>query len=162
TLANGNFAVAWDEFDLALGSGHRIQVFDPSGARVGSQITVPDDLSGIQTGPKLIGLADGGFAIAWTANISPLSDGSRNAVHVQIFDAASHPAGAPMLVNTQANGDQFDPALAAIASGGFVVSWSDLNGAGADDDQVKAQLFLPPRPVVITSDGGGETAAVAV
>ena len=67
-----------------------------------------------------------------------------------------------MLVNTQANGDQFDPALAAIAGGGFVVSWTDLNGAGADDDQVKAQLFLPPRPVAITSDGGGDNAAIAV
>jgi hypothetical protein len=163
TLANGNFAVAWDESDLT-GSSHRIQVFDASGAVVGSQITVPHDLSGLQVGPKLIGLADGGFAIAWTANFSPQSDGSGKAVFVQIFDDHSQPAGGPMLVNTQANGDQFDPALAAIASGGFVVSWTDLNGAGADDDQVKAQLFLPPRAVAvaITSDGGGDNAAVAV
>jgi hypothetical protein len=43
-----------------------------------------------------------------------------------------------------------------------MVTWTDLNGAGADDDQVKAQLFLPPRPVEITSDGGGDNAAVAV
>src|SRR5262249_26518648 len=163
TLANGNFAVAWEEEVSDLpGSGHRIRVFDPSGAAVGSEITVPNNLSGTQVGPKLIGLADGGFAIAWTANAPPQSDGSGKAVFVQVFDAHSQPAGDPMLVNTQTNGDQFDPALTAVASGGFIVSWTDLNGPGADDDQVKGQLFLPVRPVAITSDGGGETAAVAV
>jgi Ca2+-binding RTX toxin-like protein len=162
TLANGNFAVAWNEFTQAGGSSHQIQVFDHSGAAVGSRITVPQNLTGTQVGPKLVGLADGGFAIAWTANASPQSDGSGKGIFVQIFDDHSQAAGGPMLVNTQANGDQFDPALTAFAGGGFVVSWTDLNGPGADDDQVKAQLFLPPRPITITSDGGGDNAAIAV
>ncbi|MEJ0074007.1 MAG: M10 family metallopeptidase C-terminal domain-containing protein [Alphaproteobacteria bacterium] len=158
TLANGNFAVAWAD----SGFTHKIQVLDPSGVAVGSQITVPQDLSGLQVGPKLLGLSDGGFVIAWTANFSPQSDGSGQGIFVQIFDDHSQAVGGPVLVNTQANGDQFDPSLTAISGGGFMVSWTDLNGPGADDDQVKAQLFLPPRPVAITSDGGGDNAAIAV
>jgi hypothetical protein len=161
-LANGNFAVAWAQHDPVLWGTHRIQVFDPSGAAVGSEIVVPHNLSGVQVGPKLVGLSDGGFAIAWTANYAPQSDGSGSAVLVQVFDAASQPAGGPMRVNTQQNGDQLDPSLTAIADGGFVVTWTDLNGAGADDDQVKAQVFMPERPVAITSDGGGDNAAIAV
>ncbi|MGB9369520.1 MAG: hypothetical protein WCE79_26280 [Xanthobacteraceae bacterium] len=157
-LANGNFAVAWSE----PGFVHKIQVFAPSGAAIGSQITVPHNLVGLQVGPELLGLSDGGFAIAWTANSSPQSDGSGKAVFVQIFDDHSQAAGGPMRVNTQANGDQIDPSLTPFAGGGFMVTWTDVNGAGADDDQVKAQLFLPPRPVEITSDGGGDNAAVAV
>ena len=52
TLANGNFAVAWEETDLTCrGSSHQIRVFNPSGAAVGSQITVPENLTGTQVGP---------------------------------------------------------------------------------------------------------------
>jgi Ca2+-binding RTX toxin-like protein len=42
-----------------------------------------------------------------------------------------------------------------------MVSWTDLNGAGTDDDQVKAQIFVPVAPVMITS-GGGDQASFAV
>ena len=157
-LANGNFAVAWGDSNFT----HRIQVFDPSGTAVGAPITVQHNLSGLQVGPKLLGLSDGGFAITWTSNFSSQSDGSGQSVAVQIFDEHSQAVGGPMRVNTQTNGDQFDPSLTAIAGGGFMVTWTDTNGAGADDDQVKGQLFLPPHPVEITSDGGGDNAAVAV
>jgi Ca2+-binding RTX toxin-like protein len=157
-LANGNFAVAWGDSNFT----HKIQVFDPSGAAVGAPITVQHNLSGLQVGPKLLGLSDGGFAIAWTSNFGPQSDGSGQSVAVQIFDDHSQAVGGPMRVNAQTNGDQFDPNLTAISGGGFMVTWTDTNGAGADDDQVKGQLLLPPRPVEITSDGGGDNAAVAV
>ncbi|WP_176599358.1 hypothetical protein [Sphingobium sp. 15-1] len=160
TLANGGFAVAWYESDAVLGSGHRIQLFSASGDRIGSQITVPSGFSGTQVGPKVASLADGGFAIAWTANSTPLSDGSGRAVFVQVFDAGGQAAGDARLVNNQASGDQFDPSITALGSGGFIVSWTDLGGAGADDDQVKARVFTPQYPVTITSDGGGDVASV--
>jgi Ca2+-binding RTX toxin-like protein len=158
-LAGGAFAVAWYETGIA-GSGHAIQLFSASGERIGSQINVPSGLAGTQVGPKLVALADGGFALAWTANTGALSDGSGRAVFVQVFDALGQAAGGPMLANNQTVGEQFDPTITALGAGGFIVGWTDSAGAGADDDQVKARIFTPQYRVEITSDGGGDDATV--
>lgn len=161
-LADGNIAVAWYGWsDEVSATAHQIQVIDQSGQAVGARITVPHGFyGGNATGPEIVALADGGFAIAWTANTSPLSDGSGRAVFVQAFSSDGSPAGDPMLVNTQTNGDQFDPALVALPNGGFVVTWTDTNATGGDDDQVMAQIFAPTEPVVISTGGGGDTANV--
>ncbi|PVE20484.1 hypothetical protein DC522_32055 [Microvirga sp. KLBC 81] len=161
-LANGNIAVAWYE-GRSAGSAHHIQIFDPAGQPVGTEITVPHGLSVVAAaGPKIVSLADGGFAIAWTANTDPLSDGSGRGVFVQAFDSDAQLVGAPMLANTQTLGDQYDPSIVALPGRGFMVSWTDLNGTGPDDDQVKAQIFVPVAPVTITSDGGGDQASFSV
>jgi Ca2+-binding RTX toxin-like protein len=160
-LANGNIAVAWYE-SSSDGSGHHVRIFDASGQPVGAEISVPSGLSGTQTGPEIVALADGGFAIGWTANTNPLSDGSGKGVFVQVFDADALPAGEPVQANTQTFGDQYDPSIVALPSGGFLVSWTDLNGAGGDDDQVKARIFVPVETVAITSGGGGDQATVSV
>lgn len=161
-LANGNFAVAWWE-----GSAHRIQVFTAAGAPVGEQVITESGLGGTQIGPVLAALSDGGFALAWTANSAPLGDGSGRAVFVQAFGADGEAGGDPMLVNGQTNGDQMDPSILGLADGGFVVTWTDTNGAGADDDQVMARIFAadgsPPNEApAIVSDGGGASAALSV
>jgi Ca2+-binding RTX toxin-like protein len=160
-LANGNIAVAWYESSSA-GSGHHVKIFDASGQPVGAEISVPSGLSGTQTGPEIVALANGGFAIAWAANTNPLSDGSGKAVFVQAFGADAQPVGEPMQANTQTSGEQYDPSLVALPSGGFMVSWTDLNGTGGNDDQVKARIFVPVEPVTITSGGGGDQATVSV
>ncbi len=157
TLANGNFAVAWYGTD-----DHEIQVFTAGGVPVGSRIIVPNDLAGTQVGPSIAALDDGGFAIAWTADIPAHSDGSDRGVFVRVFDAAGQQSGTDMQANSQANGSQFDPSIVALAGGGFVVTWTDLNGAGADDDEVRAQRFMPHQPLAITSMGGGASASVSV
>lgn len=162
-LANGNVAVAWYESSLAGGSAHHIRIFDPAVQQpVGTETTVPDGLAGVATGPKIVNLADGGFALAWTANTDALSDGSGRGVFVQVFDSHAQPVGEPMLANTQALGDQYDPSLVALSGGGFMVSWTDLKGGDPDDDQVKAQIFVPVVPVTITSGGGGDQASFSV
>jgi PHD/YefM family antitoxin component YafN of YafNO toxin-antitoxin module len=166
TLTNGNFAVAWTAGDES-GPAHRIQIFSPDGAKVGEQIVVPSKAYMLQVGPSLTALSDGGFALAWSPNSAPYSDGSDRAVFVQAYDAAGRPNGAPIQANGQTNGDQFDPSIAGLADGRFVVTWTDLNGAGADDDQVMARIFAPDgyvpnqRPV-ITSNGGGASASLQI
>ena len=162
-LADGGFAVAWYESDEA-GPAHRIQVFTAAGAPVGAQIVTSANHYGTAVGPVLAALSDGGFALAWTTNSEPMSDGSGRAVFVQVYDAAGAAAGAPLQVNSQTGGDQLDPSITALADGAFVVSWTDMNGAGADDDEVKAQVFTPQtsqpneRPIIV-SDGGGTSAS---
>jgi len=160
-LANGNFAIAWFQLDAAYVSSHRVQIFSATGERIGDEIVAPSG-SGSETGPALAALADGSLAVAW---IGYEGSATGRAVFVQVFDVGGEAVGEPMLVNTQNNGDQTDPSIAALDDGGFVVTWTDRNGAGADDDQVMAQVFGRSGsldPVTIGSNGGGETAAVTL
>ena len=166
TLANGNFAVAWSESDQS-GPAHRIQIFTPAGVKVGGQIVSPSNAYGTSVGPSLTALSDGGFAVAWSPNNPPQYDGSGKAIFVQAYDSAGQARGPALRVNGQAAGDQLDPSIAGLGDGRFVVTWTDLAGAGADDDQVMARIFAPEgyvpnqRPV-ITSGGGGVSASVAI
>ncbi len=131
------------------------------GVRIGSQIDVGTALAGTAVGPELAALADGGLAIAFTSNQAPLSDGSGRAVFVQVIGADGLAIGGPVQVNSQTNGDQIDPGIVGLDDGSFVVTWTDLNGTGADDDQVMAQLFAPHWSVAITSGDGEDDAAVS-
>jgi RTX calcium-binding nonapeptide repeat (4 copies)/Cadherin domain len=160
TLTNGNFAVAWYE-----ASAHRVQVYSAAGVALGAQISVPSNLGGTQAGPVLTALSDGGFVIGWKANSAPLTDGSGSALFVQAYNASAQAVGGVELVNSQLGGDQILPSILALANGGFVVNWTDLNGQGADNDGVRAQIFLldasvPPAELIITSGGGGATANI--
>lgn len=155
-LADGNFAVAWYS-----SWAHHVQVFTPAGVRVGPEASVATALSGVQVGPELTALADGGYALAWTTEGADLpGDGSGRSIATQVFDADGQPVGGPQLVNGQTGGNQAEPAIAGLADGTYVISWSDANGTGADDDEVKARIFTndPPEPnerPIIVSDGGG-------
>jgi hypothetical protein len=163
TLANGNFAVAWSD-----GSNHRIQIFTPNGAALGSQLTVTAAYTGTVIGPVLTALSNGGFVLVWTTNTAPHSDGSGSGIYLQIFDSNAQPVGVPTLVNTQTNGDQIQPSVVALANGSFSVTGTDLNGVGADDDEIRTQIFstdifgAPPPSVTIISNGAGATASLSI
>jgi VCBS repeat-containing protein len=162
TLANGNFAVSW----YSGGSEHRVQIFSATGTAVGSPISVPTSLNGIQVGPVIAGLSDGGFVIGWKADSGAFSDGSGAGIFIQTYDASGLPVGGRELVNSQIGGDQILPSIVALANGGFVVNWTDLNAPGADNDSVRAQIFMPDTgttpatDVIITSAGGGAAGSV--
>ena len=158
-LDNGNIAIAW--FD----NGHHVKIFDQAGNPVGVEVVVP---AGLVTpfpaaGPKIAALEGGGFAITWTANSGDLSDGSGRGIFVQAFDDNGVVTSGAMLVNQQTAGDQFDPSIVALPGGGFMISWSEFgaDGQGGDNDQVMARIFTAVGPVTITSDGGGDSAAIA-
>ena len=155
-LANGNFAVAWYS-----SSAHHVQVFTAAGVPVGAEASVATALGGVQVGPELTALADGGYALAWTTEGAELpGDGSGRSIAVQVFDAEGQPVGGPQLANGQTGGNQAEPGIVGLGDGKFVVSWSDANGTGADDDEVKARIFtneivVPNERPTIVSDGGG-------
>jgi RTX calcium-binding nonapeptide repeat (4 copies)/Cadherin domain len=162
TLANGNFIVAWYN-SLNSVTTYTIQMFSPEGTALGAQISIPWTTSRVvtTTGPTLAALSDGGFVIGWTEYNAAI-DGSGDSIRVQVYDASAIAVGAPMLVNTQSNGNQQDPSIMALSNGGFVVSWTDFNNTGADDDETRAQIFMPQQPLAITSMGGGATASVSL
>jgi Ca2+-binding RTX toxin-like protein len=84
--------------------------------------------------PKIQGLANGGFVIAWEDETGDADNGS---VQARVYGADGAPVGTAILVNTTTDGTQSDPRIAALADGGFVIAFTD-GDAGAD---VRAQAF---------------------
>jgi hypothetical protein len=150
-LANGNFAISWTQLADPEGIlATHTQIFTASGASVGEPIL---SLSNAFDSPALAALSDGSLAVVYRMG----------GLFVQVYNPDGSARGAPIQIEAQTIGAQVDPSISALDDGGFVVTWTDYNGAGADDDQVKAQVFGPvPELVSISSNGGGEMANVAV
>ena len=119
--------------------------------RIGGEILVNSATVGGQDNPQIIVLTDGGFVIAWVDSSEGIGgatgDVSGWGIKAQMFAADGAPVGTEILVNTATEGDQFDPELAALSDGGFVITWTDrsagVGGAVGDssDTAMKAQIF---------------------
>ena len=141
-LTNGNFVVTWEN---PGNSSLAAQVFDPTGAKVGSEFTITEviDTTHIsQTYPTITGLANGGFVVTWT-NLTGylLGDNSYASVNAQIFDATGTKVGSEFLVNSVILSDQRNPSITGLTNGGFVVTWSDTSESHTPGGMIKAQVF---------------------
>jgi hypothetical protein len=159
--SSGGFVAAWYE-TTGAGPYFWVRAFDAAGNAVGLGLSFPAAQSGTATGPVITTLSDGSIAVAWEGSVGTQSDSSGRGIYVQVIDPNGSPIGSPMLANTQTVGDQIDPAIIALSGGRFAVTWTDLNGPTANDDDVKIQIFGPQLPLAIQSDGGSDTAARAV
>ena len=125
TLSNGNFvAVYQDEF---LGSATDIDIkygiFTKTGTPVTVQQAVPGAFgTGLETDPDVAALRDGGFVVVWTDPDSSVTD-----IRASILSNAGGPIASNILVNTATAGVQDQASVAALADGGFLVSWEDHN-----------------------------------
>ncbi|MBI1407245.1 MAG: hypothetical protein GC145_14105, partial [Caulobacter sp.] len=119
--------------------------------RLGGEILVNTAVSGGQSSAVVTTLAGGGFVVVWS-DLSlgvggATGDSSAGAVKAQVFTADGVPVGSEILVNTATAGDQYLPVVAALANGGFAVSWADFSQGvgGATGDAsgyaVKTQVF---------------------
>lgn len=128
---DGRFVVAWAE----TRSSTRLvsaRLFDPSGAPVGTQITVGTFMG--YGFPSAAMAEDGAFVVAWE-----VKDGYFGAGHVwaRTFSAAGAPAGPGFEVPANTGLSQRLPHVAAGRRGEFVVTWSRY---GPDAD-VMARRF---------------------
>jgi Ca2+-binding RTX toxin-like protein len=147
TLADGRFVVAWTDAsvtgDDTSALAVRGQVFNPDGSKSGSEFLVNSTTDGFQWEPAVSALADGRFVVAWRDESETGEDTSTWAVRAQVFNADGSTSGPEFLVNTTTASGQFDPAVAALADGRFVVAWTDDSRAGGDTSlwAVRAQVF---------------------
>ncbi|HEY5597923.1 MAG TPA: tandem-95 repeat protein [Kiloniellales bacterium] len=131
-LQGGGFVTTWESQNQD-GSGFGIfaQRFDANGQPAGPEFQVNTFTQNHQQLPEVAALANGGFVIVWT---SQNQDGNNNGVFAQRFDANGQAAGAEFQVNTFIQGAQDAADVAALADGGFVVTWQsqsqDGNGMG--------------------------------
>ncbi len=112
------------------------QIFDAAGNALGAAFMVHSETAGYQRLPDITALSSGGFVVAWT------EDGSLNG---RVFDATGNMVGGEF----QATSDMATSwageatsllSISALASGDFVVAWTDLSGDGSGTS-VRSQIF---------------------
>lgn len=84
---------------------------------------------GDQTRPAMIVLADGGWVIVWA---SVGQDGDQAGIFGQRYSRDGLLIGNEFRANTVTVGGQSDPRIAALADGGWVVSWSSFAGGSSE------------------------------
>jgi hypothetical protein len=148
-LADGGWIVAWTYTGASIVLTQR---YDASGTPVGSETLSPNG----QASPVVLGLADGGYALAVVAEVSL----DTYSIYVWRFAADGSPAWGPIEVNpTDYAGN---PSLAELADGRLVVT---LDGLGpGDDGDVFVQIVSADGALVSSATniglGGNQSAPV--
>ncbi len=162
-LADGNFVISFEDTSGEV----RAQVFTAGGVKVGSEFQVNTQTSGNQGFSSITALKGGGFVVTWSDEGS--ADGSGSAIKAQVYDAAGAKVGGEYIVNSQTNSYQYYPTVAALANGGFVISWQDFSQTLGDASAygITAQVFnlsnAPTAPTIVsvTDDVSPNTGALA-
>ena len=127
-LNGGRFAVAWRDADGTNGDGSgssvAARVFDNTGVAATNQFQVNSFTAGEQTQPQIGTLAGGNIVVAWR---SEGQDGSSGGIYYQIFTDAGTPVGGEVRVNDLNSGNQTNPNLITLDTGGFVIGWTDTS-----------------------------------
>ena len=130
SLADGGWIIAWSS-NGQDGSGAGIfgQRYDSSGAPVGGEFQINTYATDGQNLPSTIGLANGGWIVTWT---SYGQDGSGAGVYCQLYNNSGTPVGNEIKINTYTVNNQIGGSVAALADGGWIVTWSSNSQDGSD------------------------------
>ncbi|MGC5198297.1 hypothetical protein [Aphanothece microscopica] len=121
-LANGGFVIAWAQRPAGGGEDSIVaRRYDASGVALDSGFLVSADGS-INQDVQVLGLADGGFVVAYTDNSWGLGG---TEISARIYNADGSDRTTVFRVNEPTAGDQNNPSLTLLSNGFFVVGWSD-------------------------------------
>jgi VCBS repeat-containing protein len=146
-LNNGGFVVTWSDESASGGDtssgAARGQVFQADGTPIGTEFLINTTTVGIQQGPTVTSLTNGGFVVAWQDFSRTGGDTSGAAVRGQVFQADGTATGSEFLVNTATTNAQYQSSVTGLNNGGFVVTWADQSSTGGDTSSiaVRGQLF---------------------
>lgn len=143
-LADGRFLMTWSDRDQSTSYPSdyflRAQLFNANGTKSGGQILV-NKTSTQQTAPAAA-LPDGRFVITWAER----EGFSSPEIFAQVFNADGSKADGAFIVNTSTNRFQGDPAIAVLADGRFIITWTDYGAISRDPahnhlSNVHGQIF---------------------
>jgi len=146
-LEDGGFVAVWESnHNSGLGYEIRGQRYDAAGVKVGGEFEINDHHTGDQSLARVVGLADGGFMVAWNSK-NQLIDGGPDVdgewgVYGQRFDAGGEKLGVEFRISDPTDSPEQDPALAALPDGGFVTTWHKTLG-GNEERGVFRKVFVP-------------------
>jgi hypothetical protein len=140
-LADGGYVIVWGS-DGQDGSASGVfgQRYNADGVLVGPEFLVNSNVLGSQIDPQVAGLAGGGFVVTWTDQDSH-ADGSSWGVKAQQYAADASLVGSEFIVNTTTSSTQYEPAIAALNDGGYVIAYRDGGNADGSSDGVFAQRY---------------------
>jgi hypothetical protein len=136
SLNNGGFVAAWESYgqDNPDGlPGVYAQMYDGNGALLGAEFQVNTYTDNFQWVPYIATLNNNGFVVAWN---SDGQDGDSYGIYAQMYNADGTKQGGEFQVNTYTAGVQYDLSIAALANGGFVVTWTS-----SGQDGIYAQMY---------------------
>ncbi|MEL7166399.1 MAG: hypothetical protein AAGL96_13095, partial [Pseudomonadota bacterium] len=143
-LDGGGYVVVWQDQIGLDGSSFGVfaQVLDASGSPVGGEFLVNEETSSQQGEPVVSALPGGGFAISYYTIASAF--GGTYEVVVQNYDGAGNRIDSEIVVNQDTAGNQYEPAIATLASGDLVVAFRDDSGRDGDAQGIFQQIVGNP------------------
>ena len=132
---DSGFIITWEDYRNDNDYDIYAQRYDASGAALGSNFLVNDDVSGYDQYYPSVALSDSGFVITW----DDYRTGSVLEIYAQRFNADGDTLGGNFLVNDGGSNDTWCPSVAANDSG-FMIAWYDYRNGDAD---IYAQLYNP-------------------
>ncbi len=137
TLASGDFVVSWTMNGSP--TSIRAQIFHANGAPASAEIVTTLPASSNSFNPQVAALAGGGFVVTWSASFDSTGGAT---IHAQAYDAAGTPQGSRVRVdNVVSYHDNFFESVAALATGGYVLTWTESGDVGGAKAKVMGQLY---------------------
>jgi hypothetical protein len=129
--ASGNYAVVWKSTNQAASDSRGdicLQLFDPTGGRIGGESLVNTVTLGDQDRPALAMNDLGDFVVAWA---SYTNNDSLYDIKARIY-RSGQAVGGEFLVNTTTAFSQTEPDVAIDSDGRFVIVWESWFQDGGD------------------------------
>ncbi|MGI9421335.1 MAG: putative Ig domain-containing protein, partial [Geminicoccaceae bacterium] len=127
-LEDGGFVVTWHSKDQDGDNwGIYGQRYDNTGSAVGSEFHINTTTADEQKEPSVAALDDGGFVVTWQ---SKNQDGDNWGIYGQRYDSAGNAVEFEFQINQETSNEQKEPAVSALADGGFFVTWQSRDQDG--------------------------------
>ena len=118
-LANGTFVVAWEDNAAGTNDG-KFRLYHADGSPLTGELPLNTSLPGNQGRPAVAALTNGQFVVTWD------DDASGNfLIKARVYNSDGTPAGAIQAVSADFGYNETAPAIAALAGGGFVITWTN-------------------------------------
>ena len=119
--AAGNFLVSWEAPD-GSSQGVYARLFDRTATPKGSEFLVNSTVEGLQRRPAVTAVKSGGWLVVWQGQA-----GSIKSAHVygQFLGGAGSFVGPQFRISQGVGPIQISPSVTQVASGNFVVAWTD-------------------------------------
>ncbi len=119
-LSDDGFAISWSGYGRGDREGVFVRKFDSHNRPVSSETRVNPSSFGFQASPQMVGLPDGGFAVAWSGT----GKDDWLGVYVRRYAADGSATSPVTRVNPHAGGYQGEADLAVLPDGQLLVTWT--------------------------------------
>lgn len=143
-LANGGFVVSWEDYSASQGGvtgfAIRAQVYNATGATVGTEFRVNPVAASAQFDSATAALPDGRFVVVWGDSSGRVDINEAYHIMARVFNADGTATGPGFAVSGI---NQLYSAVSVLADGRFAVVWDDYNvpGGVSSAADIRAQIF---------------------